>query len=249
MGLPSSDTALGLVWDFSNFQWYMIPFLVILIYMIAKEIQKENWSALLAALAFWLMDWINELWNAVVYRFTGAAFWSTPGVLQEINPGVFDYVPNSSLVILVGLNIEIVFMFFMTGIVSTKMFKGTIQEEFAIEDLGERKAFRKKRLTNRIVIVFSMTALCIIIEILLNWIGILVWEWNGTSGLPNIWSWTNPILIYLIGYLHFWTISAIVYDCKRRWVQLTIVGTEFLIVVVAFITMGSLGWLNSLSIV
>ena len=247
MGLPSSDTALGLVWDLSNFQWIMIPILVIVIYMIAKEVQKENWSALLAALAFWFMDWINELWNAVVYRFTGAAFWSTPGV--QIAPGVWE--PNSSLVILVGLNIEIVFMFFMTGIVSTKMFKGTIQEELAIENLGERKVFRKKRLINRIVIVFSMTALCIIIEIVLNLIGVLVWEWNGSiaSGLPNIWSATNPILIYLIGYLHFWTISAIVYDCKRRWVQIAIVGTEFLIVVIAFVTMGSLGWLNSLSIV
>lgn len=238
MGLPS-DTAFNLVWDFSNFQWYMIPFLLVLIYMIAKETQKENWSALLAASAFWLMDFINELWNAVIYHYTGAAFWSTPGA--RIAPGVWE--PNSSLVVLVGWNIEIVFMFFMMGIVSTKMFKGTIQEELAIENIGEQKAYRKKRITNRLVMVFSMTLLCIIVEIILNLIGLLIWEWDGTAGLPNIWSKTNPILIYLIGYLHFWTISAIVYDCKRRWVQFTIVGGMAVLAFGTFITLGAIGWL------
>ena len=103
MGDPS-HIAQSLLWDFSNFQWTMIPILVIVIYMIAKEVQKENWSALLAALAFWLMDWINELWNVAVYWTTGAAFWSTPGA--EIAPGIYE--PNSSLVIFVGLNIGVV---------------------------------------------------------------------------------------------------------------------------------------------
>ena len=103
MGLPSI-TAYNLVWDISNFQWYMIPFLLVLIYMIAKETQKENWSALLAASAFWLMDFINELWNAIVFQETGAAFWSTPGAYQ---PDTGLWVPNSSFVVLVGWNIEI----------------------------------------------------------------------------------------------------------------------------------------------
>jgi peptidoglycan/LPS O-acetylase OafA/YrhL len=130
----------------------------------------------------------------------------------------------------------------MMGIVSTKMFKGTIQEEMAIEDLTERKVYRKKRLINRLVIVFSMTAVCIVTEIILNAIGILVWDWNGVLG-PNIWSMTNPILIYIFGYLHFWTISAIVYDCKKRWVQLLIVGSLFLIVVVSMVVFIPLGWI------
>jgi hypothetical protein len=238
MGLPGSDQAFELVWDFSNFQWYMIPFLLVLIYMIAKEIQKENWSALLAAGAFWLMDFINELWNAIVYKETGAAFWSTPGA--RVAPGVNEWVPNSSLVVLVGWNIEIIFMFFMMGIVSTKMFKGTIQEELTLEGL-EQKAYRKKRLINRLVMVFSMTALCVIVEIILNLIGVLIWEWDGTTpGFPNIWSVRNPILIYLIGYLHFWTISAIVYDCKRRWVQFAIVGGMAVIAFGTFITLATI---------
>ncbi|MBN2157050.1 MAG: hypothetical protein JW776_13485 [Candidatus Lokiarchaeota archaeon] len=238
MGLPA-DTAFNLVWDFSNFQWYMVPFLLVVIYMISKEVQKENWSAILAAIAFWLMDWVNELWNAVIYHFKGAPFWSTPGV--PIAPGV--YAPNSSLVILVGLNIEITFMFLMMGFVSTKMFKGTIQEELRISDSAEQKLYRRKRITNRILIILSMAALCVIVEIILNLIGILVWEWNGAGSQPNLWSISNPILIYIIGYLPFWGMSALIYDMKKRWLQVVIVGTMSIIVIIAFVTMAFLGWL------
>jgi hypothetical protein len=236
MGSPTADAAFNLVLDFSNFQWYMVPLLLVIIYMIAKEIQKENWAGLLAAMGLWLMDWINEIWNALIYYFSDfAPFWSTPGVETFSGSGV--WVPNSSLVILVGLNIEITFMFFMMGIVSTKMFKGTIQEELAITDLTEQKIYRKKRIINRIVMILSMTALCVIVEIILNLIGVLVWEWT------NLWSIRNPVLIYLIGYLPFWGMSALIYDMKKRSSQIITVGALLAIVIAGLVIFGSLGWL------
>ncbi len=175
----------------------------------------------------------------MIYHYTGAAFWSTPGT--RIAPGVWE--PNSSLVVLVGWNIEIVFMFFMMGIVSTKMFKGTIQEELAIENLEEQKAYRKKRITKSTSNGFLDDSVMYYCRnnTKFDWIIDLGVGWN--CRLPNIWSKTNPILIYLIGYLHFWTISAIVYDCKRRWVQFTIVGGMAVLTFGTFITLGAIGWL------
>jgi len=234
MGSPSAEAAEAILRDFSNFQWYMIPFLLVVIYMIAKEVQKENWSALFAAVAFWLADWINEIWNGLIYHFTDfAPFWSTPPRPSG---------PNSSLVILIGLNIEITFMFLMMGFVSTKMFKGTIQEELRFQDLTEQKLYRRKRIVNRVFIIMSMSLLCVIVEIILNLIGILVWDWNGVLG-PNVWSLTNPILIYLVGYVPFWTISAFVYDMKKRISQIITVGSMALLVIVSLVVFILIGWI------
>jgi len=234
VGSPTACVTEFFVRDFSNFKWYMIPFLLIIIYMISKEIRKQNWSALLAALAFWLMDLFNEIWNALIYHFTNfAPFWSTPPTI--LSPG--NYVPNSSLIILIGLNIEICFMFLIMGLVSTKMFKGTIQEEFRIEDPVEQREYRRKRIKNRLIVIFSMASLCVIVEIFLNLIGILVWEWE------FLWSIKNPVLIYLIGYLPFWGISAVIYDMRKRWMQILTVSSMFVVIITCMVVFILLGWI------
>ena len=88
----------------NNFQWYVIPLLSFVFYVYTVEIEKRNLNLVLAALAFWGMDWFNEIWNALVLHFTQfAPVWGTPG--------------NSAFVILAGLNIEIMFMFAVDGII------------------------------------------------------------------------------------------------------------------------------------
>jgi len=105
----SAAKALALLRDGSHFQWYVIPLLLLVMYVYASEVERRNWSLVLAGLALWLMDWFNEIWNGLVFHFTGfAPVWGTPG-------------NGSSLVILIGLNIEICFMFALMGIVMCKL--------------------------------------------------------------------------------------------------------------------------------
>ena len=102
-----SDSAiqiLSILQDGSNFQWYVIPLLSFVFYVYTVEIEKRNWNLVLAGLAFWGMDWFNDIWNALVLHF--AQFVPVCGT-----PG------NSAFVILAGLNIEIMFLFAIAGIV------------------------------------------------------------------------------------------------------------------------------------
>ena len=86
MTTDAAQDALDILRDPSNFQWYVIPFLLVVIYIYAKEAEKKNWNGILAALAFWGMDWFNEIWNALIYHGTKySAFWVTPGGLHMLS--------------------------------------------------------------------------------------------------------------------------------------------------------------------
>jgi len=104
----ASQAAIAILRDPSQFKWYVIPIFVIVVYIYANEIEKRNWSLVLAGLAFWGMDWFNEIWNALVFYGTGrSAVWTAPG--------------KTAYLILIGLNIEITMMFAILGIVLIKM--------------------------------------------------------------------------------------------------------------------------------
>src|SRR4030065_117456 len=104
----ASQHALEILRDASLFQWYVVPLLAIVVYVYAIEIERQNWSCVLAGLAFFGMDLFNETWNALVLHFTDrSAVWTTPG--------------DTAYLILVGLTIEISFMFAVSGIIFTKM--------------------------------------------------------------------------------------------------------------------------------
>jgi len=38
------------------------------VYVYAVEIERRNWNLLFAGLAFWGMDWFNEIWNSLVFH-------------------------------------------------------------------------------------------------------------------------------------------------------------------------------------
>jgi hypothetical protein len=178
----SAGKALALLRDGSHFQWYVIPFLLIVMYIYANEVERKNWSMVLAGLSFWLMDWFNEIWNGLVFHFTGfAPVWGTPG-------------NGSSLVLLIGLNIEICFMFAIMGIVMCKM-------------LPSDKKLKVLGIPNRWVYAVVGSILAVAIECLLNWVGALTWEYKW-------WSLGAPWLIWLIGYMPFFLVCFWVFDMK-----------------------------------
>ena len=104
----AAQQALSILRDPAQFKWYVIPLLAFVFYVYVVETEKKNWSLVLAGLAFWGMDWFNEIWNSLVFHFTGyAPVWGAPG--------------NTAFLLLIGLNIEICFMFAVSGVIWTKM--------------------------------------------------------------------------------------------------------------------------------
>jgi len=204
--------ARSILRDHSQFKWYVIPFLLVVINFFSDEVKKKNWAGILAALAFFLMDGFNEIWNGLFYTATAdyAAVWMCAYPTA--------YEP------LMGWNIEIIFMFLLMGIASTKVLP------------EDKDGMIFGWLNNRHFYAIIMAWMCVVVEIILNLIGALVW---------NYWWWcpTFPWLVFLIGYLPFWEIAFLVYDLPDTRSQVKVVSGMAVAVVAALAVFIPMGWI------
>ncbi|MEJ2038536.1 MAG: hypothetical protein P8X55_06330 [Desulfosarcinaceae bacterium] len=211
MPTESAAKALSILRDGSHFSWYVIPLLAFVVYVYAVEIERRNWNLVFAGLAFWGMDWFNEIWNALVLHGTGfAPVWGAPG--------------QTAYLIFAGLNIEICFMFAVAGIAYGKMLPGDPK----LKILG---------IPNRLFLAMVNSAFCVVVEIWLNSIGALTWDyawWNAGA----------PWLIFLIGYLPFFLVSFRVHDMKTIRAKAATVGVIYAVDGLAILIFGPvLGWI------
>jgi len=191
MPTDASLRALKILRDGSEFQWYVISLLALVLYVYAAEVERKNWKLVYAGLAFWGMDWFNEIWNGLVFHFTQyAPVWGAPG--------------STAYLILIGLNIEICFMFAIAGIVVAK----TLPADRHLRILG---------LPNRWVMAVCGSVMCVVVELCLNAVGALTWDYRW-------WNAGAPWLIFLIGYLPFFLVSFWVHDMPSRRRQALTVG-------------------------
>ena len=198
----SSQQALAILRNPSTFQWYIIPLLALFFYIYTLEVEKHNWSLALAGLTFWGMDWINEIWNSLVLYFTNyAPVWGAPG--------------KTAFLLLSGLNIEICFMFSIAGLIWCKM-------------LPPDKKTKILGLPNRWFYAIVGSIFCVLIEVVLNSLGVLTWEYPW-------WSRSAPWLIFLVGYLPFFVMSYWVYDMKTLKSKLIATGTVWGIIIASLI--------------
>ena len=203
--------ALSQLRDLGNFQWYVIPLLSFVFYVYTVETEKRNWNAVLAGLAFWGADWLNEIINSLVFRYTGyAPIWAEPG-------------PTAYL-ILVGLNIETMFMFAVAGIVWTKM-------------LHPDKDAKYFGLPNRWAVAIFGTIFCVLVEFILNSAGALTWDWPW-------WGRAMPFFIFIFGYLWFFVFTFWVYDMPTMKQKIQTVGALWAVDILALIVFaGLLRWI------
>ncbi|MFX1418035.1 MAG: hypothetical protein ACFE9N_03845 [Promethearchaeota archaeon] len=212
---PASIIALSNLRQFNDDVWYIIPILVIVMYLWANEIQKaqktKNWNVVFAGLTVFGLDLINEIWNALVFTFTNySAFWTTPG--------------NSAFVIMIGWNLEIALMFSIAGLVFGKLLP---------EDKNQ-KVFGK--IPNRWFFAAVFSVFAVFVELLLNVAGALVWEYPWWNATP----W-GVILIFLIGYFHFFVGAFYVYDMTETKQKIKTIGIIYGIGIVAVCIFGPLG--------
>lgn len=155
-----------------HFEWSTVTLLALVVYVYAVEVQRENWSAILAGLAFWLMDWFNEIVNALVLHFDGhAALWTVTG--------------TSSFVILIGLTVEISLFFAINGIIFTKL----LPADRTVRILG---------LPNRWALAIGLSLVSVGVELLLHADGVFHWHywWWNVASFPVI-----VVLGYLTFYV------------------------------------------------
>jgi hypothetical protein len=192
MPTESASQAMAILRNPATFQWYVITLFALTVYVYAVEVERRNWSLVFAGLAFWGMDWFNEIWNGLVFHFTNyAPVWGAPG--------------QTAYLLLIGLNIEICFMFAIAGVAFCKM-------------LPADKSLKILGLPNRLVFAILGSIFCVIVELLLNAANALTWDYAW-------WNVGAPWLIFLIGYLPFFLVSFWVFDMPTMKQKVITVGT------------------------
>lgn len=201
----ASVRALAHLRNFSMLKWYVIPLLAVVLYIYATEMRKArssgNWDPILAGLTLFGMDFFNETWNGWALVLSGrSAFWTTPG--------------DTALGTFVGWNIEIMFMFAIAGIVFYYM-------------CPENRSERILGLPGRWFWAIGFSAFCVLVEVVLNLGGLLVWEypfWN--RSFAGIW------LIFVFGYFEFFAAINLVLGLKNVRRRVTVIAIIYAVPVV-----------------
>ncbi len=206
--LPFVLEAQAMLRDGSHFKWSTVTLIAFCFYVYAVEIERRRWDIVLAGLAFWLTDWLNEIANALILHFTHyAPLWTVTG--------------DTSFLILIGLSLEISFLFFVSGVVFVKQ-------------LPQDRALRVFGIPNRWLMIAGYSCLCVVVELALHATGYFHWAY---------WFWNVPCipLIIIFGYGTFFTMAAWVFDMgKDHRRQLKVVGALAAAVAVSLVTFGPL---------
>jgi hypothetical protein len=160
MGMVTSFTreAQHLLRHPGMFDWSTVTLLALVVYVYAVEVERANWDAALAGIAFWLMDWANEIVNALVLHFNGhAALWTVTG--------------HTSFLILIGLTVEISLFFAINGVIFAKL----LPADRKVKILG---------VPNRWALSIGLSLVSVGVELLLHADGVFhwyYWWWNVAS--------------------------------------------------------------------
>jgi hypothetical protein len=128
--------------DGHTFQWSTVALLGFALYVYAVEVERGRFDIVLAGLAFWLMDWFNELANSAIFHASDRApLWAVTG--------------HTSYLILIGLTIEISLLFLVSGVVFVKQ-------------LPADRGLRILGVPNRWLLVFVFSCFCVLVEVFLN---------------------------------------------------------------------------------
>lgn len=194
-------------------QWYTVPIFVITLYIITREIHDKHYKVVLGGLALWGVDIFNEIWNSIICHVSGYA----PVWGTPVGVG------DTSWLLMIGYNVEISMMFLIMGIMACL----TLPEDPKKKILG---------INNRVFFAVVLTTMAVIVECFLNYCGILTWEWS-------FWQRKNPWLLWLIGYLPFFSAAFYTHDRPTLKGSAKVVGIilgsdALLIIICAF-----LGWI------
>ncbi len=139
-----------LVRDASQFKWYAVTLLALIFLAYANEFERGRLDIVAAGFAVWFADWFNEIINAIVLHVTNRApLWATTG------PTAYQF--------LVGLNVEICFMFALAGIVYVKL-------------LPRDRAARLLGIPNRVAVAIGLSLVSVAVELCLHSTGTFHWD-------------------------------------------------------------------------
>src|SRR5512147_2580917 len=152
-----TQIALGILRKGDNFQWYVITFLALVVYIYVNEISKKNWKSIAAGLALYGVHWFYEILNALIQHFSGHALWTVPA--------------GTAFLLLVGVGVELSLMFSIAGLVFSKI----LPSDPHMKILG---------INNRLFIAVANAAFFSVFEIFLARTPAFAWVYPWWGALP-----------------------------------------------------------------
>jgi hypothetical protein len=202
----ATQLALSILRKGDNFQWYVITFLALVVYVYFNEISKGNWKGIAAGLALYSVHWFYEILNALIQHFSGHALWTVP--------------TGTALLLLVGVGIELSFMFSIAGLVMSKL----LPADPKLKLLG---------INNRLLFAVGNAAFFSLVEILLAKTPTFVW----------VYPWWGAFPVFVTVYIPFFLAAFYCYDWKPK-TQVAFIGTVAAVDVLMMVVFaGILKWI------
>lgn len=202
----ATQQALNILRSGEPFQWYVITLLALVLYVYINEASKKNWKGIAAGLSLYLVHWCAEITNSLIQHFTGHALWTVP--------------TGTAFLLLVGVGIELSFMFSIAGLVLSKL----------LPDDPKQKIFG---IPNRLLFAVANAAFFSIFEIFLAKTPTFIW----------VYPWWGAFPVFITVYIPFFVVSMYCYDWSPK-TQKKVIGSLFAVVALMLIIFaGVLGWI------
>ena len=202
----ATASALSILRSGETFQWYVITLLALVVYVYTNEYSKKNWRGIAAGLALYSVHWFFEIGNALIQHFSGHALWTVP--------------TGTAWLLLVGVGIELSFMFSIAGLVLSK-------------PLPEDPKLRIFGVPNRLLFAVGNAAFFSFVEIFLAMTPTFVW----------VYPWWGALPVFITVYIPFFLAAFYCYDWQPKR-QIAFIATMAGIDIVAMIVFaGILGWI------
>jgi hypothetical protein len=201
-----TQQALSILRKGDQFHWIIITLFALVLYVYINEISKGNWKSVAAGLALYSVHWFYEIANALIQHFSGHALWTVP--------------EGTAYLLLVGVGIEISFMFSIAGLTLSKLLPADPKQKI----LG---------INNRWLLVIGNALFVSLIEIFLASTPVFHW----------VYPWWGAIPVFITVYIPFFAAAFFCYDWKPKQ-QIRFIGGFFALDAVLLIVFaGILHWI------
>ena len=200
-----TQQALTALRKLDNLHWGVVVMLAFVLYVYFTALEDKKYNQIAAGLALYAVHWFVEIVNALIQHFSGHALWTATG--------------GTSFVILVGVGIEISFMFSVAGLILSKA-------------LPKDKDMKILGINNRIVFAVVNALLVSLIEIPLEASPIFHW----------VYPWWGMLTVWITVYIPFFLAAFLCYDAKPKNRRIFI-GSLFGLDIIMLIVFIALGWI------
>ncbi len=188
-----------------NLNWSLVVFLAFVLYVYMTAVEEKRWNQISAGLALYGVHWFVEIVNALIQHFSGHALWTASG--------------GSAFIILIGVGIEISFMFSVAGLILSKL----LPEDRSLKILG---------INNRIIFAVVNALLISLIEIPLAASPIFHW----------VYPWWGALTVWIFVYIPFFLAAFLCHDARPKSRRIFL-GSLYALNVLMLMIFIPLGWI------